>query len=243
VDPEKEVEFFDRFATQHGEYDVLGERGYRRLTDLFAKLIRPKPGEVCIDLGCGTGAFTSRLRSFDLRLSGMDISAVSIEKANRQADGEGYTVGDITATELPDGSQDIVVYSGVLHHFPTVGDRSRVLAEGFRILSPGGRMFSYDPNAHSPSMWLYRDPRSPLFSSKGKTENEVLLSRRELARELGAAGFRRFLIRGVAGISFRYVMSDRARSMLTLYNAYEQVIRFSPFENRLGTFVVCAAKK
>jgi ubiquinone/menaquinone biosynthesis C-methylase UbiE len=243
VDPEKEVEFFDRFAAQHGQYDVLGDRGYRRLTDLFETLIRPRPGEVCVDLGCGTGAFTARLRRFGLRLSGMDISAVSIEQANHQANGESYVVGDITATKLPDESQDIVVYSGVLHHFPTAKDRSRVLVEGFRILSAGGRMFSYDPNAHSPSMWLYRNPRSPLFSSKGKTENEVLLSKKQLAEEVAAAGFRSFLIRGVAGISFRYVMSERARSMLTLYNAYEQLIRFSPFENRLGTFLVCAAKK
>ena len=104
-------------------------------------------------------------------------------------------------------------------------------------------MFSYDPNAHSPSMWLYRDPRSPLFSNKGKTENEVLLRRKELAEEVGAAGFRSFLIRGVAGISFRFVMSERARSLLALYNAYEQVLRFSPFENRFGTFLVCVAKK
>src|SRR2546425_1035351 len=108
MDPRREVEFFDRFAEEHGEYDVLGE-----------------------------GA-----------------------------------------------------------------DRIQVIKEGFRILSPGGRLFSYDPSAHSPSMWLYRDPRSPFFSDEGKTQNEVLLRRDELAAELRAAGFDPVLIRGIAGITF-----------------------------------------
>ena len=38
-------------------------------------------------------------------------------------------------------------------------------------------------------MWLYRHPNSPLYSSVGKTENEVLLSRRQLESELTQAGF------------------------------------------------------
>jgi len=243
MDSDREIEFFDRFAAEHGEYDVLGDDAYARLTALFRKWIQPRPGQRCIDLGCGTGAFTTALRSFDLDLVGMDISPVSIEKANRGAQGERYVVGDICATGFPDNSQDIVVYSGVLHHFPARAARARVLSEGFRILAPGGHLFSYDPSAHSPSMWLYRSPRSPFFSSKGKTPNEVLLSRDELAGELREAGFGPLIVRGIGGITFRFVMSPRARYLLSLYNVYERALRYSRFENRLGTFLVCAGKK
>jgi SAM-dependent methyltransferase len=238
-----EVEFFDSFAAEHGDYDVLSDGAYRRLTTLFQRFIGPRRGERCIDLGCGTGAFTRRLRSFGLDLVGMDISPASVELANRTADGERYIQGDITDTKLPDGSYDIVLYSGVLHHFDSPAGRIDVLTEGYRLLAPGGRLFAYDPNSHSPSMWLYRDPRSPLFSDKGKTENEVLLSRAQLTHELGVAGFARIQIHGVSGITYKFVESPFARFVLPLYNLYEHVVRFSPLENRIGTFVVSAASK
>jgi SAM-dependent methyltransferase len=240
---ESEVAFFDEFVAAHGDYDVLGEGAYRRLVSVFTRLVRPRRGERCIDLGCGTGAFTRRLRPFGLELEGMDISPVAVAFGNRSATSERYVQGDITASGLADGSRDIVLYSGVLHHFPSQGERARVLSEGFRILAPGGRLFAFDPNLHSPSMWLYRDPRSPLFSAKGKTENEVLLSRLELRTEIAAAGFAQVDVRGVSGITYKFVESAAARVVLPLYNAYEQIVRFSPFERLLGTFVVSVARK
>jgi SAM-dependent methyltransferase len=240
---DREIEFFDKFASEHGDYDVLGEGAYRRLTGLFEQRVRPRPGERCIDLGCGTGAFTRHLSRFGLERTGMDISAASVARGNGQADGARFIVGDITRTGLPDGSFDIIVYSGVLHHFASSAGRRQVLAEGYRILARGGRMFAFDPNLHSPSMWLYRDPRSPLFSPKGKTENEVLLRRSELEDELRSAGFVDVVARGASGINFRYVESSAARVILPLYNFYEQVVRLSPFEAQLGTFLVSSAVK
>jgi SAM-dependent methyltransferase len=240
---QREVEFFDKFVAEHGDYDVLGDGAYARLRDAFVRAVAPRPGERCIDLGCGTGAFTRRLHSLGLARSGMDISPVSIERARALAPDIDYLVGDITDTKLPDGSFDIILYSGVLHHFSTAEGRIAVLGEGHRLLVPGGRMFAYDPSAQSPSMWLYRDPRSPLFSPKGKTENEVLLQRGELAAELRAAGFANPDIRGLAGISFAYVESRFASVILPIYNAYEQLLHYSPFEDRLGTFLVTTARK
>ncbi len=210
---------------------------------LFGALVRPQAGERCFDLGCGTGAFTRRLSAFKLDLTGLDISPRSIEAAGRRSGAERYLVGDLRDTGLPDGSADIIVYSGVLHHIDASALRLASLAEGHRILRPGGRLFAFDPSAHSPSMWLYRDPRSPLYSSKGKTENEVLLDRRDIRRELEQAGFSSIVVRGASGISFRYVESRFARLILPLYNLYEEIVRFSPLEDRLGTFLVSFAVK
>jgi SAM-dependent methyltransferase len=240
---ESEVQFFDRYVADRGDYDVLGDGAYRRLVAVFNERVRPRPGERCIDLGCGTGAFTRRLRHLGLTLEGMDIAPAAVAYATSHSASERYLEGDITNTGLPGGSYDIILYSGVLHHFPTTPERARVLAEGFRLLAPGGRLFAFDPNQQSPSMWLYRDPRSPLFSTKGRTENEILLSRFQLEHELHSAGFSNVDARGVGGISYKYVESAAARFVLPLYNAYEEVIRFSPFERWLGTFVVSVATK
>jgi len=239
----REVEFFDQFVTEHGDYDVLSDRAYDRLLAAFQQRVRPQPGERCIDLGCGTGAFIRRLNRFGLRRCGMDISPRAVDYAKAATPGVDFLVGDIFHTELPGGSQEIICYSGVLHHVALAQDRVRVLAEGHRLLAPGGRLFAYDPNIQSPSMWLYRHPRSPLFSSKGKTENEVLLHRSQLEDEIRQAGFRDVQVRGLGGMTYRYVESKGASLMLPLYNLYERLLQLSPLEDRLGTFLITVATK
>jgi len=239
---DREVEFFDEFADQ-ADYDVLGERGYARLLSAFKKSLQPQEGQRCVDLGCGTGAFTRRLSVFGLDLMGIDISPRSIERARASGDGIRYEVGDITATGLAESSFDIAALSGVLHHITQSADRIRAMREAWRILRPGGRFFAFDPNAHSPSMFLYRDPRSPLYSSEGKTENEVLLADSQLTRELTASGFVGVRVRGVSGTSFKYVKGRVARLLLPAYAVYEELVRLSPWEGQLGTFLVSVGTK
>lgn len=240
----REVEFFDKFEQEHGDYDVLGDRAYQRLLDLFEKAVPLSNESRVADLGCGSGAFTRRLAArVKASVVGIDISSGLISRAATLGGREAYLVGDIRHTRLPDESFDAILYSGVLHHFDSAELRIQVLTEGLRILKAGGKMFAYDPSRHSPSMWLYRDPGSPFCSTEGKTENEVLLSRQQLASEATAAGFVDVKVRGVSGITFKYVAGRLARRILPLYNAYELMVRFSPLENRLGTFLVTLGTK
>jgi hypothetical protein len=93
-------------------------------------------------------------------------------------------------------------------------------------------------------MFLYRDPRSPLYSQRGKTDNEVLLSRQQIRSDLTAAGFVDVRATGLSGIAYRYVEGRLARRLLPLYNhVYEPLVRWSPFESVLGTFVLASATK
>lgn len=237
-----EAEFFDRFQIAHHEYDVLGQRAYERLLREFAQQIHPVSGEDCVDMGCGTGAFTRRLGTFSLRLLGIDVSHRSIARATEQAADDRYVVGDILHAPLPDASCDIVVFSGVLHHLLTREIRLEALREARRVLRSGGRVFSFDPSAASPSMRLYRDPRSPLYSPHGKTDNEILIDRRELVADLQASGFIAVRAAGVGGITYRYIEGRIARRLLPVYNLYELALQASPLEDRWGTFVIGTAR-
>jgi hypothetical protein len=57
------------------------------------------------------------------------------------------------------------------------------------------------------------------------------------------AGFESVQISGVGGISFRFVESRIAGLILPLYNLYERLLRLSPLEDRLGTFLITVATK
>ena len=87
-------------------------------------------------------------------------------------------------------------------------------------------------------MWLYRSPSSPFYSNVGKTDNEVLLTRKQLRSELAQTGFERISVRGIGGITHRYVESRMARALLPLYNIYEDLLKVSPLQDRLGTFLI-----
>ncbi|MCA9794404.1 MAG: hypothetical protein KC910_21500, partial [Candidatus Eremiobacteraeota bacterium] len=95
----------------------------------------------------------------------------------------------------------------------------------------------------SPSMFLYRDPRSPLYSSVGKTDNEVLLSKRQLDHELKTAGFAAVILQPCGGMTFSYVEGPLARKLLPLYNLYEILLQLTGLDRIFGTFLVSVATK
>lgn len=240
---EKEREFFDALEADRGDYDVLAEDSYRRILAVFARKIRTASATTCVDLGCGTGAFTRRLSALGLDLTGVGISPRSIARANVLGGGR-FVVGDIINSSLSSASYDCPVMSGVLHHVSTRGERVRSLREAHRILKNGGRFFSYDPNAHSSIMWLYRHPASPFYSAAGKTEIEILLTRQQLTSELVSAGLSDVMVRGLSGIACLDIESPLAQRMLPLYNRiYEPLISWSGFERYLGTFLIATVTK
>ena len=242
VEIDKESEFFNKYIREEGEYDVFDERAYIRLLGLIKKRLNPISGKKWLDMGCGTGAFTSKLKKFDGSISGVDISEESIKVAKFKNKNFSFYCEDIRNTTLESGSFDFVIFSGVLHHLKEYNIIHDALKEAFRLLKPGGYVFSFDPHECSPAMFLYRDPRSPLYSSKDKTENEILMSRKKLQHELKFVGFDKIIIEGISGITYKKV-PGKAVFLLPLYNFLDKILQHSPFENLLGTFLIASATK
>ena len=105
-----------------------------------------RPGETVLDLGCGGGIDTilaAKRVGPDGRAIGLDLME---EMAQRAADNAaeagvgGWTEfrrGEIEDLPLPDESVDVVISNGVIN---LSSRKSRVLAEVFRVLKPGGEM-------------------------------------------------------------------------------------------------------
>jgi ubiquinone/menaquinone biosynthesis C-methylase UbiE len=209
---EAEAKFFDRFGTVDAGYDVLSEASYANLLANFDQLIAPKTGEIVVDLGCGSGAFTLRLhRAYPNNpIAGMDISPDCIRKATDLLPEGRFEVGDITASHYASNSVDVVTLFGVLHHFPDFGPLVR---EVFRILKPGGRFFSYDPHMLNPPIWLYRSPHSPISSRLGVTDNELPITARKINDIFAREGFEAHT-RIISGVVPDYVESAFVRQLM-----------------------------
>jgi SAM-dependent methyltransferase len=89
-----------------------------------------------LDVACGQGALTRRLRSAVPQVSGIDRDARSIELARGHpgAGDIGYLLGDFRAAPLQPGSFDLVTSVAVVHHM----DAAAALRQMAALLRPDG---------------------------------------------------------------------------------------------------------
>ena len=184
----------ERERAAHTEDDVLGRSA--ELKDRFAHIWRypalrrllgrmeahldAAAGRRVLDLGCGRGERSVDLLGRGARVDGIDISPVYVGQAEAAARAAGhaperfaFVAGDAHRLPYDDQTFDLVVGDGILHHL----DLDRALGEVHRVLVPGGRALFREPLLDNPLLKLFR-----ALTPKARTEDELPLSRRDLAR-------------------------------------------------------------
>lgn len=113
-----------------------------------------RPGIRCLELGCGTGAFTSRLVESGCELVAVEISEALAERCReRVGDRAEVVVGNIETGEGLDGAYDAIVGVSVLHHV----NMDLCLSNTFSLLREGGRYAFSEPNMANPEVWAARN--------------------------------------------------------------------------------------
>jgi ubiquinone/menaquinone biosynthesis C-methylase UbiE len=114
-------------------------------------------GKRVLEIGVGMGADYLEWLKAGASASGIDLSAVSIERAKRRCETAGYKpdlrVSDAEHLPFPDGTFDIVYSYGVMHHSPNTGE---CLREARRVLKPGGSlriMIYHHPSLTGVMLW------------------------------------------------------------------------------------------
>jgi SAM-dependent methyltransferase len=109
-----------------------------------------RPGDVGLEVGCGTGLSKQFIRAQEYYLSDLD-----------EYEWLDFKNVDALATPFDDASFDFVVNSNMIHH---VASPLRFFAEMHRILKPGGRLIIQEINASSLMRLLLRLMRHEGYS-------------------------------------------------------------------------------
>jgi demethylmenaquinone methyltransferase/2-methoxy-6-polyprenyl-1,4-benzoquinol methylase len=132
-------DMFDRISPSYDRVNRLmtfnADQRWRR--ELVCRL-RVGPGDLVLDLACGTGDFAEICRKAGATAVGLDFSRGMLNAANRRFPGLGIFVqGDALRLPFADGSFTAAVSGFALRNFVAIPP---VLDELARVLKPGGRV-------------------------------------------------------------------------------------------------------
>ena len=99
---------------------------------------RLAPGSAVLDVGCGCGVPVARaLAAAGHRVTGIDLSAVQVERARRLVPSGTFFLADARAADFPAASFDAIVCLYSLIHVP-LGEQPGLIGRIGRWLRPGG---------------------------------------------------------------------------------------------------------
>jgi len=152
VDKAAAVEaMFDRIAPR---YDLMNRlltlRLDQRWRRLAIRLLGVGPGDLVVDLGCGTGDMCAIARAAGARAIGLDVAAGMLSVARRRQADLPLLRADAGRLPLRDGCAAAVTSAFTLRNFTSI---PAVLAEAARVLRPGGRLALIEVD----------EPRQPLL--------------------------------------------------------------------------------
>lgn len=145
VSEDYSVQYYDFLAARYEKGTVWSRD---RICNILS-LVKPRPQEVILDLGCGVGVVTIECARFGARAMGLDYSELAIRRAegllSRQAVGAaGLLVARSDRIPIAAESFDKIVAADLIEHlYPE--EHEATIEECYRVLKPGGLLLIYSP--------------------------------------------------------------------------------------------------
>jgi ubiquinone/menaquinone biosynthesis C-methylase UbiE len=151
----REKAIFDEWPEKYDEWFTtpIGSLVRRYESQLILDFLKPAPGEIILDAGCGTGVFTSDIISSGLQVIGLDISLPMLKRAAEKFGESPFRAvqGDISTLPFREESFDKVVSVTALEF---IAEAKNAVAELFRVAKKGGVVVVATLNSRSP--WAER---------------------------------------------------------------------------------------
>jgi SAM-dependent methyltransferase len=146
--------------------------GYRGMVQRVIETIGPRPGEVILEVGCGSGVldrWLARHTKQANRIFGVDVNryllreATALAMQHDLADVITFQEGNAEALPFPDNHVDVALSFTVLEE----GNADHMLAELVRVTKPGGRVAVMVRAIDIP--WVVNVPLRPEVKTKAQT--------------------------------------------------------------------------
>jgi ubiquinone/menaquinone biosynthesis C-methylase UbiE len=175
----REKEFHNKLqSSSEGRFENIFYKAIHNSNQDFIDFLKLNTNNsIVLDYGCGIGNSLEQVLKFKpKKITGIDISEVSIEKAKKNFDKNTkieLLVDNCEKTKFEENTFDIVYGTGILHHL----NFEICLDEIQRILKPGGRLLFIEPLGTNPFINLYRrlTPKSRSIDEHPLVENDLNL--------------------------------------------------------------------
>jgi 2-polyprenyl-3-methyl-5-hydroxy-6-metoxy-1,4-benzoquinol methylase len=230
-----------KFLREHGAEDVWGwgsPAGQVRARRRVRKLIEQSGMTAetnALEIGCGTGLFTSWLAETGARIDAMDLSADLIDIARSRGMDPARVRCECKPFEAYEGEglYDAVLGSSVLHHLELAPALQRI----HRLLKPGGVMAFAEPNLLNPQIALIKKWKW-LGRKLGDSEDETAFVRWTLAKDLRQAGFV-----GVDVQPIEWLHPAVPKALIPLVQGLGRVLEILPGLREFGGSLTIVARK
>jgi SAM-dependent methyltransferase len=163
-----------------------GQRRAARRAQIIGAGARLGPGVRALEIGCGTGLFTTYFAATGAEVLAVDISPDLLAIARERPIAGNRVRFQVAQFETLDAEDpfDAVIGSSVLHHL----DLGSALPNVFRLLKPGGWFSFAEPNMLNPQVFLERHVPA-LRARMHVSPDETAFVRWRFAADLAAHGF------------------------------------------------------
>ncbi len=155
-----------RLTRRHGivEYETTMHHLHRFL----------KPGDFVLDVGAGTGRYTSALMAEGYKVKAVELVKRNIEVFLKREPDADVIQGDARdMNKIPTATADITLLLGPLYHLFGDDDKVKALEEAKRVTKPGGLIFvAYLMNEYSILSYCFDEERICSLMDKGFVDKE-----------------------------------------------------------------------
>lgn len=140
-----------------------------------------QPGHFVLDIGAGTGRYTSALMAEGFRVKAIELVRRNIDVFLKREPAANVVQGD--ARDMPflsTGTADVTLLLGPLYHLFGDDEKVRALCEAKRVTKPGGIIFvAYLMNEYSILSYCFDEERIGDFLNRGVVDRNFHIQSQE----------------------------------------------------------------